>query len=326
MWAAFVLPAIGAVVTVIGALGMVFVGDGRFIGQWSAWAVWLLGLVALIIGSGLFAVATWLTHTLSRPAAIVLVVASLGLVPLGLGMNVLPFIPETFAPIAMGVWALLFSLGWVGARRQRRPPRQPRPHRTARSVVMTRLSLALATGLVLAAIVAAPVAANHGHVMTLGNGECVLLAAHGGEDEVELPLVVFDANPNVDIAPGADRLHPLHVLVHQGVPGRAQRDRRRRDAGRRGPVPRRHRQRLTRGRRAGCRLRPPAGPSPDRDRMPRNRGQSAPRVVLGIVGGVVLLAAFLVPLEEGANTIRLLLFAAGLAATGAGLWTVHAPG
>ena len=84
---------------------------------------------------------------------------------------------------------------------------------------MTRLSLALATGLILAALAAAPVAASHSHVMSLGNGECVLLAAHGGEDEVELPLVLFDANPNVDIAPGADRMHPLHVLVHQGVPG-----------------------------------------------------------------------------------------------------------
>ena len=113
VWAAFVLPAIGAVITVIGALGMVFIGDGLFIGEWSAWAVWFLGLAALIIGSGLFAVATWLTHTLSRPAAIVLVVASLGLVPLGLGLNVLPFIPEAFAPIAIGVWASLFSLGWV---------------------------------------------------------------------------------------------------------------------------------------------------------------------------------------------------------------------
>ncbi|HKF84690.1 MAG TPA: hypothetical protein VKB30_02825 [Candidatus Limnocylindrales bacterium] len=81
------------------------------------------------------------------------------------------------------------------------------------------VSLAVATGLFLAAIVAGPVAANHRHVMSLGNGECVLLAANGDEDEVELPLGVFDANPNVDIAPGADRLHPLHVLVHQGVPG-----------------------------------------------------------------------------------------------------------
>ena len=113
VWAAFVLPAVGAVITVIGALGMVFVGDGLFIGQWSAWAVWFLGLAALIIGSGLFAVATYLTHTLSRGAAILIVVASVGLVPLAIGMNVLPFIPEAFAPIAMGAWALLFSLGWV---------------------------------------------------------------------------------------------------------------------------------------------------------------------------------------------------------------------
>src|SRR4029079_11644613 len=51
VWAAFILPAIGAVATVIGVLGMVFVGDERFVGQWSAWYVWAFGLVALIVGS-----------------------------------------------------------------------------------------------------------------------------------------------------------------------------------------------------------------------------------------------------------------------------------
>ena len=84
---------------------------------------------------------------------------------------------------------------------------------------MSRTTLAIGLGLLLAAVVAGPVAANHRHVMSIGDGRCVLLAPDGGEDEVELPLVVFSANPNVDIAPGADRLHPLHVLVHQGVPG-----------------------------------------------------------------------------------------------------------
>jgi hypothetical protein len=68
-------------------------------------------------------------------------------------------------------------------------------------------------------LAATPALANHGHVMQVGNGECVVLAANGGEDEVELPLSVFDNNPNVDITPAADRLHPLHVLVHRGVPG-----------------------------------------------------------------------------------------------------------
>jgi len=113
VWAAFVLPAIGAVVTIIGVLGIVLVGDGRFVGQWSAWYVWSFGLMALIIGSAMFAIATFLTHSLSRPAAIVLVVSSVALVPVGMGLDILSFIPDTFAPIAMGICALAFSLGWI---------------------------------------------------------------------------------------------------------------------------------------------------------------------------------------------------------------------
>ena len=84
---------------------------------------------------------------------------------------------------------------------------------------MKRLVRPALGAVVLLALAASPAAASHGHVMVIGNGECVLLAANGGEDEVELPLVIFDANPNVDITAAADRLHPLHVLVHQGVPG-----------------------------------------------------------------------------------------------------------
>jgi hypothetical protein len=77
---------------------------------------------------------------------------------------------------------------------------------------------ALAAALLLA-LVATPALASHSHVMAIGNGECVLLAANGGEEDVELPLAVFEHNPNVDIAAVIDRLHPLHVLVHKGVPG-----------------------------------------------------------------------------------------------------------
>lgn len=77
---------------------------------------------------------------------------------------------------------------------------------------------AFAAGLLLA-LAATPALASHTHVMALGNGQCVLLAASGGEEDVTLPMAVFDHNPNVDIAPAPDRLHPLHVLVHKGVPG-----------------------------------------------------------------------------------------------------------
>jgi hypothetical protein len=85
--------------------------------------------------------------------------------------------------------------------------------------VKRRIARAVALAAVAAMALAPAALANHGHVLSLGDGRCVLLAAEGGEDEVVLPLAVFDHNPNVDIVPGADRMHPLHVLVHQGVPG-----------------------------------------------------------------------------------------------------------
>jgi hypothetical protein len=55
--------------------------------------------------------------------------------------------------------------------------------------------------------------------MSLGNGQCVLLAEEAGEESVVLPLSVFEHNPNVDIAATAGRMHPLHVLVHLGQAG-----------------------------------------------------------------------------------------------------------
>lgn len=65
----------------------------------------------------------------------------------------------------------------------------------------------------------APAMADHTHVMVLGNGQCVVMAENAGEEAVALPLAVFEKNPNVDISPTALRMHPLHVLVHQGRPG-----------------------------------------------------------------------------------------------------------
>ena len=77
---------------------------------------------------------------------------------------------------------------------------------------------ALGAGLLLA-IAATPALASHTHVMSLGNGQCVLLALEAGEESVVLPLSVFLNNPNVDIAATAGRMHPLHVLVHLGQAG-----------------------------------------------------------------------------------------------------------
>jgi hypothetical protein len=77
---------------------------------------------------------------------------------------------------------------------------------------------AIGAGLLLA-LAATAALASHTHVMSLGNGECVLLAHEAGEESVVLPPSVFEHNPNVDIAATADRMHPLHVLVHLGQAG-----------------------------------------------------------------------------------------------------------
>jgi hypothetical protein len=69
--------------------------------------------------------------------------------------------------------------------------------------------------------------ADHTHVLILPNGSCAILAAEGNEKYQILPDVLFANNPNVDAddaAGGLDglplnRRHPLHVLVHLGVPG-----------------------------------------------------------------------------------------------------------
>ncbi|POH58521.1 hypothetical protein [Arthrobacter glacialis] len=64
-----------------------------------------------------------------------------------------------------------------------------------------------------------PALADHTHVKVVGNGECITVAAGSGESEVDLPTAVFQGNPNVDIIEADGLTHPLHVLVHRGVPG-----------------------------------------------------------------------------------------------------------
>jgi len=55
-----------------------------------------------------------------------------------------------------------------------------------------------------------PASAAHTHVRMTGNGACVILAANGGEHDVQLPHAGEFAE---------NRRHPLHVNVHLGKPG-----------------------------------------------------------------------------------------------------------
>ncbi len=78
---------------------------------------------------------------------------------------------------------------------------------------ITRICASVALSGLVMVIGASAAQADHTHVMVLGNGKCVVLAANGGEKYVRLPHA--DGYPE-------NRRHPLHVNVHLGQPGTRQ--------------------------------------------------------------------------------------------------------
>lgn len=81
VWAAVVLPAAGAIGSLVGVIGMAIVGDRPMVAGVSPWYVWVVGLMALIVGSGLFALATLRARTLSRSAAALLAISAVAILP-----------------------------------------------------------------------------------------------------------------------------------------------------------------------------------------------------------------------------------------------------
>jgi hypothetical protein len=112
VWAAFILPAAGAVVSIVGIIGMAVVGDRRFVGDMSAWSVWIFGMFAMFIGSGLFGIATLRAQTLSRAGALLLVVSSFVVMPIAAGMTG-GIVSEQVGLVVTVVTLLAFAGGWV---------------------------------------------------------------------------------------------------------------------------------------------------------------------------------------------------------------------
>ena len=126
VWAAFIVPAVGAVVTTAGALMMALNQDAQVVAGLAGWDFWFVGLVTLIVGSGLFALASWRSGSVSRAgsallgaSAVILVIA----LPPMLGLVPIPW--EPLLSVAMAALLLTFSAGWIvlglGAIRRDRP-------------------------------------------------------------------------------------------------------------------------------------------------------------------------------------------------------------
>ena len=104
IWAAFSLPAIGALLTILGAA--MNAGNNEY---W--WALFILGVVATIVGSGLFALATWRSAALPRSGAALLGIASLISFAALFAQSALADGDEIITLFVVGIGA--FALGWI---------------------------------------------------------------------------------------------------------------------------------------------------------------------------------------------------------------------
>jgi hypothetical protein len=97
IWVAFAVIAIGTLSCFAGYVGLILMGQDGF------WGMWFLGVLTIMVGSGLFAAVTYQTRVLSRGGAALI---GLGIVAI-IGQIVLPTSP--LLPIGLAC----FALGWL---------------------------------------------------------------------------------------------------------------------------------------------------------------------------------------------------------------------
>jgi hypothetical protein len=115
-WMAFALPAVGTIGLLVGAIGVA-------LGREEFTEAFYFGLLTFLVGSTLFAIATYLANVLSRPAAVLLGAAPVLAITAGGG--------EGLAELVIVAALICFALGWcalgVQAIRLDRPANAPRP-------------------------------------------------------------------------------------------------------------------------------------------------------------------------------------------------------
>jgi hypothetical protein len=126
------LPAFGALVSLFALVGLPGVQRPMFSVDSEASDVWAYGMLAMVIGAGLFGIATLLTRALSTSAAAILLASSALLVSMVLG-GALPLTRDLMKAswylgfFYIGLFA--FAIGWLllGARALRVRPASSGP-------------------------------------------------------------------------------------------------------------------------------------------------------------------------------------------------------
>ena len=113
-WSAFAVPAIGAIVGLTGYAAIVATGDSdATIGGISPWMIGAIGVLTMLVGSCLFAVATWRARSLSRTASVLLAAGAV-LTVLALFGAAGGAMTSPVAIILLFAGILLFPAGWAG--------------------------------------------------------------------------------------------------------------------------------------------------------------------------------------------------------------------
>jgi len=118
IWTAFAVPAIGTAVSCVGIVGMALVGDRPLVGDFSPWEIWIFGVFGTVLGSTLFAIATYQTRALSRRAAALLATGSIvlvGVMALGMTGIVTAIVGEAgvITTLLLLAGLVTFSTGWI---------------------------------------------------------------------------------------------------------------------------------------------------------------------------------------------------------------------
>jgi hypothetical protein len=109
VWTAFALPAIGGAVMTFGLLMMAVFPDQPIVGNMSGWLFFIVGLLAIIAGSILFAVATYRTGALPRSGALFLGIGSAIALASFVGSST---VGGSADPIFVAGF-LAFPIGWI---------------------------------------------------------------------------------------------------------------------------------------------------------------------------------------------------------------------
>jgi hypothetical protein len=114
VWAAFIVPAVGAGISGVGALLLALQPETEVLLGLAGWDLWFVGIVTLFVGSGLFGLTSLRTGSVSRAGSVLLVVAAvfvLVLLPVALGLLAIPWEPLISTSFLASM--LVFMFGWV---------------------------------------------------------------------------------------------------------------------------------------------------------------------------------------------------------------------